>query len=62
MELECEKFYSKMCKDRKSGGIRNCVLSRCCGICYKRFEECEGLCLILKDKELFGVKIITKGE
>jgi hypothetical protein len=61
MELECERFYSQMCKDR-SNKIRECFSSKCCGICYKRFDECEGLCLILKDKNLIGIKIITKGE
>lgn len=62
MEIECERFYSKMCKDR-SNEIRNCVLPRCCGICYKRFEECEGLCIVLKDIELSGIKVVkSKGE
>lgn len=59
MEIECERFYFKMCKDR-STTLRNCVLPRCCGVCYKRFEDCEGICLVLKDKDLIKVTVIQK--
>lgn len=57
MEVECKRLYFRMCKDR-SNEIRTCVFSRCCGFCFKRFEECEGLCIILKDKNLIGLNVL----
>jgi hypothetical protein len=45
---KCEKQMWNMCKDR-SQNHRQCVLPRCCAICYE-ITHCKGLCDYLKGK------------
>jgi hypothetical protein len=40
-------IFDRMCEDRTTK-FRNCVLPRCCLICNKVYEECEGICSKLK--------------
>ena len=57
MEIACKNFFCSMCKDRE-GDHRTCALPRCCSICPIRFDGCEFMCVVLRDKDLKETTII----